>query len=194
LCAHVFELVLEFDLLGDRDPVFRHGRCAEALLQNDVSPFRTERHGHGVGQYVNAVQNLLARVLGKLHYLRRHVLQPSLMSSGKPAPTAMTGPPEDSPWRRAVRARSSRAGDRSANQRESATTSPRSLEKPGACANAHAGQAKAATVQTHPSAAQMKMQRRIARSSAAQGCALKSHYRSVVVERQGAISGGRHGS
>ncbi len=42
LHAHVLEFVLELDLLRDRHAVFRDGGRAEALLEHDVTAFRTE--------------------------------------------------------------------------------------------------------------------------------------------------------
>ena len=65
LRAHVLELVFEFDFLGDGDAVLGHGRSAEALLEHDVAALGAQRHGHGVGQDIDAAQNLLTRLLAK---------------------------------------------------------------------------------------------------------------------------------
>ena len=43
LGAHVLEVVLELDLLGDRDAVLGDGRRAEALLDDDVATLGAER-------------------------------------------------------------------------------------------------------------------------------------------------------
>ena len=58
LCAHVFELVLELDLLSDGDAVLGHARCTKGLIENDVTAFRAESNFHSVGEGVHAVQHL----------------------------------------------------------------------------------------------------------------------------------------
>ena len=72
LGAHVLELVFELDFLGDGYAVLGHGGRAEALLEHDVAPLGAERHGHGVGQDIDAAQNLLAGLLGKTHCFGCH--------------------------------------------------------------------------------------------------------------------------
>jgi hypothetical protein len=57
LGAHVLELVLELDLLGDRHAVLGRARRAERLLDDDVAALGTERHLHGVGENVDAAQH-----------------------------------------------------------------------------------------------------------------------------------------
>ena len=63
LRAHVLELVLELDLLGDGDPVLRHARSPVRLLQHDVAALGAERDPDGVGENIDAAQHSLARVL-----------------------------------------------------------------------------------------------------------------------------------
>ena len=75
LGAHVLELVLELDLLGDRHAVLGHARGAERLLEHDVATLGAQRHLDRVGEYVDAAQHLLARVLAKFDVLGRHVKQ-----------------------------------------------------------------------------------------------------------------------
>ena len=58
LRAHVLELVLELDLLGDRDAVLGDVRRAEGLLEDDVAAAGAERDGDGVGEDVDAAQDL----------------------------------------------------------------------------------------------------------------------------------------
>ena len=58
LCAHVFELVLEFDFLGNGYTVLGHAWCAEGLVENNVTAFRAEGDFHSVGEGVHAVQHL----------------------------------------------------------------------------------------------------------------------------------------
>jgi hypothetical protein len=60
LGAHVLELVLELDLLRDGHAVLRHRGRAPRLLDDDVATARAERGLHGVGEDVDAVEDLLA--------------------------------------------------------------------------------------------------------------------------------------
>ena len=54
LRAHVLELVLELDLLGDGDAVLGDARGAEALVEDDVAALGAERHLDRVGEDVDA--------------------------------------------------------------------------------------------------------------------------------------------
>ena len=72
LGAHVLELVLELDLLGDGDAVLGDAGGAERLLDHDVAALGAERHLDGVGENVDAAQHLLARVLTKFNVLSCH--------------------------------------------------------------------------------------------------------------------------
>ena len=54
LRAHVLEFVFELDFLGDGDAVLGDGRRAEALVEHDVAALGAQRHGHGIGQDINA--------------------------------------------------------------------------------------------------------------------------------------------
>src|SRR5690606_25703261 len=58
LSAHVLELVLQLDLLGDGDAVLGNQRSAEAAIQDHVAAFRAEGGLDGVGQNVDANQHL----------------------------------------------------------------------------------------------------------------------------------------
>ena len=62
LRAHVFELVLELDLLGDGDAVLGDAGGAERLVEHDVAALGAERHAHRVGENVHAAQHPVARV------------------------------------------------------------------------------------------------------------------------------------
>jgi hypothetical protein len=55
LGAHVLELVLELDLLGDGDAVLGDGRRAEGLLEHDVAALRAQGDLDRVGEDVDAV-------------------------------------------------------------------------------------------------------------------------------------------
>ncbi len=72
LRAHVLELVLELDLLGDRHAVLGRARRAERLLDDDVAALGPERHLHGVGEDVDAAQHSFARIDGKANVLGSH--------------------------------------------------------------------------------------------------------------------------
>jgi hypothetical protein len=57
LRAHVLELVLKFDFLGDGHAVLGDARRAEGLVDDDVAALGTQRHLHGVGEGVDAAQH-----------------------------------------------------------------------------------------------------------------------------------------
>src|SRR6185503_9203444 len=69
LRAHVLERVLELDLASDGDAVVGHGRRAELLVKRDVATLRPERGLHGVGHDVDALLQLLARLIGEYELL-----------------------------------------------------------------------------------------------------------------------------
>ena len=62
LRAHVLELVLELDLLGDRDTVLGDPRRAEALVDHDVAALWSEGHLDRVCERVHAPQHAITRV------------------------------------------------------------------------------------------------------------------------------------
>src|SRR6185312_2340355 len=74
LRAHVLELVVEFDFLGDGDAVLGDAGSAEALLDHDVAALRAERHLHRVGENIDAAQHAVARVSGKFNVFGSHGL------------------------------------------------------------------------------------------------------------------------
>src|SRR5690606_38144840 len=73
LRAHVFELVFEFDFLGDGHAVLGDGRCAVAALQNHVAAFRAEGGFYRVSQDVDANQHFLAGGVAKFDFFCSHV-------------------------------------------------------------------------------------------------------------------------
>ena len=73
LGAHVLELVLELDLLGDGDAVLGDARRAERLVEHDVAALGAERHLHGVGENVDAAQHPVARIDREFDFLGSHV-------------------------------------------------------------------------------------------------------------------------
>src|SRR5258708_942224 len=73
LGAHVLELVLKLDFLGDRNAVLGDARRAERLVQHDIAALRAERHSHGIGENIDAAQHLIAGVNRKFYFLGSHV-------------------------------------------------------------------------------------------------------------------------
>ena len=73
LRAHVLELVLELDFLGDRDAVLGGARCAEGLLDHDVAALGAQRDLDGIGENVDAAQHALAGIAGEFDVLGCHV-------------------------------------------------------------------------------------------------------------------------
>jgi len=73
LRAHVLELVLKLDLLGDGDAILGDARCAEALVDHDVAALRPQRDLDRIGEDVDAAQDALARVAAEFHVLGCHV-------------------------------------------------------------------------------------------------------------------------
>ena len=66
LGAHVLELVLKLDFLGDRHAVLGGAGRPERLVDDDVAAFRTKRDLHGVGENVDAAQHALAGIGWKI--------------------------------------------------------------------------------------------------------------------------------
>ncbi len=73
LGAHVLELVLKFDFLGDRNAVLGDARRAERLVQHDIAALGAERHSHRIGENIDAAQHLVAGVNRKSYFLGSHV-------------------------------------------------------------------------------------------------------------------------
>src|SRR5262249_17431955 len=72
LRAHVLELVLELDLLGDGDAVLGHRGSAPRLLDHDVAATGSERDPHGVGEQVQALGDLTAGARRKNQFFGSH--------------------------------------------------------------------------------------------------------------------------
>jgi hypothetical protein len=81
LGAHVLELVLQLDLLGDGDAVLGDARGAERLVDDDVAALGTERHLHSIGENVDAAQHLLAGFGVEFDFLGSHWITPSNLGS-----------------------------------------------------------------------------------------------------------------
>src|SRR6516165_3365958 len=68
LGAHVLELVLEFDLLGDGNAVLGDARSAERLVDDDIAALGAEGDLHGVVEDVHAAQNAVAGIDAKFDF------------------------------------------------------------------------------------------------------------------------------
>ena len=73
LRAHVLELVLEFDLFGDRNAVLGDAGRAEALLDDDVAALGAERHLDGVGENVDAAEHAVAGIDAEFDFFSCHL-------------------------------------------------------------------------------------------------------------------------
>src|ERR1700761_8838717 len=62
LSAHVLELVVKLDFLGDGDAVLGDAGSAERLVEHDVAALGAERHLDGVGENVDAAQHAIAGI------------------------------------------------------------------------------------------------------------------------------------
>jgi hypothetical protein len=62
LGAHVLELVLENDLLGDGHAVLGDARRAIRLVENDIAPLGAEGDPDRVGKCVDAFQHAVAGI------------------------------------------------------------------------------------------------------------------------------------
>jgi hypothetical protein len=74
LGAHVLELVVQLDFLGDRHAVLGDARRAEALVDHDVAALGAQRDLHGVGQDVHAADHALARIGAELDVFSSHIV------------------------------------------------------------------------------------------------------------------------
>src|SRR5579863_4475125 len=68
LGAHVLELVVKLDFLGDGDTVLGDARRAERLVEHDIAALGAERHLHGVSENVHAAQHAVAGVDAEFHF------------------------------------------------------------------------------------------------------------------------------
>src|SRR5690606_19084259 len=73
LGAHVLELVLKLDCLGDRDAVLGDARSAERLVDDDVAALRAEGNLHRIGEDVDAAQHALTSITGETYFFSSHI-------------------------------------------------------------------------------------------------------------------------
>jgi hypothetical protein len=62
LRAHILELVLKLDLLGNGDAVLGDAGRAEAFFNDDVAALGAERHLDGIGKNIDPAQHAIACV------------------------------------------------------------------------------------------------------------------------------------
>ncbi len=72
LSAHVLELVLQLDFLGDRHAVLGHGRRTERALQHNVAALGAEGDLDRVGENVDPGEQLVPRGLVETYVFGRH--------------------------------------------------------------------------------------------------------------------------
>ena len=73
LGAHVFIRIFELDFLRDGDTVFRDGRAAEFLVEDDVATARSERGLDCFREFLDAAQQRVPRGFIKLQLFSCHV-------------------------------------------------------------------------------------------------------------------------
>src|SRR6266536_3313995 len=81
LGAHVLELVLELDVLGDGDAVLGDPRRTERFVEHDIAAFGAQRHSHRVGEYVDTAQHLVASIDRESDFFGSHLRALHLNSS-----------------------------------------------------------------------------------------------------------------
>ncbi len=74
LCAHVFELVFEFDFLGNGHTVLGDARCAEGFVDNNVAAFRAKGYFYGIGEDIDAAQHFFAGFQAEFYFFSSHFL------------------------------------------------------------------------------------------------------------------------
>jgi hypothetical protein len=78
LGAHVLELVLQFDLLGDGHAVLGDQGSAEGFVEDDVAALGAEGHLDRIGQGVDPFENFVAGVLPEFDFFGCHGAMSSL--------------------------------------------------------------------------------------------------------------------
>src|SRR5208337_4945238 len=76
LRAHVLELVLELDFLGDRDPVLGDGGGAVALVEHRIAALGTQRDLDGIRQNIHTSEHALPGVVAEAYVFCYHLLIP----------------------------------------------------------------------------------------------------------------------
>src|SRR5690606_34384993 len=82
LSADVFELVFQFDFLGNRHAVFGDGRGAERALEHNVTALGAQGGFDSVGENIHATNDAHTRVIAEQDLLGSHCELPSKFCSG----------------------------------------------------------------------------------------------------------------
>src|SRR3569832_34265 len=82
LRAHVLQLVLQLDFLGDRLSVVRRGGGAVGTVEHHVAAFRAQGHLDGVSQNIDTSHHAVTRGIAKTYVFCSHALTPKLNSVG----------------------------------------------------------------------------------------------------------------
>ncbi len=80
LCAHVLELVFQFDFLGDGDAVLGDAWRAERLVDDDVAALGTKRNFYRIGENIDATQHAFTGIGVEFDFFRSHLFTPSIGS------------------------------------------------------------------------------------------------------------------
>src|SRR5699024_2257546 len=73
LGTNVFELVLEFDFLGDRDTILGNGRSTKRAIQHNIATLGAQCGLDRVGQRIDAANDTRAGVISELNLFGCHV-------------------------------------------------------------------------------------------------------------------------
>ena len=76
LRTHIFELVLQFDFLGDGNAVLGDARCAKAFVDDNIASLWTQSHLHRIGKNVYAAQDAFTRIAAEFHVFSSHDIFP----------------------------------------------------------------------------------------------------------------------
>src|SRR5207244_11395262 len=72
LGAHILELVVKLDFLGDGDAVLGDAGRAERLVEHDIAALGAERDLHRVVEDVDTAQHLVAGIDAEFDFFGRH--------------------------------------------------------------------------------------------------------------------------
>src|SRR5690606_12608973 len=89
LGAHVLELVFQLDFLGNRHTVLGDARCAEGLVDDDVTALGAKRYLDSVGENIDAAQHALAGITGETYFFSSHLQHLFRGRSDEPARISM---------------------------------------------------------------------------------------------------------
>ncbi len=79
LCAHVFELVFQFDFFRYGYTVFGDARRAKGFVQHNVTAFGAQCDFDGIGKDVHTLKHLVTGVGPEFYVLSRHSVSPKIL-------------------------------------------------------------------------------------------------------------------